>query len=100
MGFVIHTLQTAIQAAIDVAAIVVAERHLGEPANYRDLFAKLAGDGWIAGTDTEVWRRIVGFRNTVVHRYLDVDPMIVKAIVESHLDDLLGFARMIREKLG
>jgi uncharacterized protein YutE (UPF0331/DUF86 family) len=30
-GFVVHTLQTAVQAAIDAASIIMSERRLGEP---------------------------------------------------------------------
>lgn len=47
LGFVAHTLQTAVQAAIDVAVVVVAERRLGEPRSNRQMFEKLASDGWI-----------------------------------------------------
>lgn len=100
LGFVAHTLQTAVQAAIDVAAIVVAERRLGEPRSNRQMFEKLASDGWIPTESVDLWKRIVGFRNTVVHRYLDVDPGIVRAIVENHLDDLISFARAVRDRLG
>src|SRR5947208_2323631 len=80
-------IQTAVQAAIDVAAVIVAERGLGEPANNREMFAKLAADGWLPAAEIDVWKRIVSFRNIVVHRYLELDPSIVKAIVGSHLDD-------------
>lgn len=97
-GFVVHTLQTAVQAAIDVAAIVVAERSLGEPNTNREMFEKLAADGWIDPAAAELWRRIVSFRNIVVHRYLTVDPAIVRSILETHLEDLLSFARAVRKR--
>jgi len=99
LGFVTHTLQTAVQAAIDVAAIVVAERGLGEPATNRDMFAKLAADGWMPSASSDLWRRIVSFRNIVVHRYLAVDTAIVQAIVATHLDELLAFVRSVRDRL-
>jgi uncharacterized protein YutE (UPF0331/DUF86 family) len=47
----------------------------------------------------EVWRRIVGFRNIVVHRYLDVDPAIVRAVLVTNLDDFGAFVRSIRARL-
>jgi uncharacterized protein YutE (UPF0331/DUF86 family) len=99
-GFVVHTLQTAVQAAIDAAAIVVSERKLGEPATNRDLFGKLAQDGWLDEAHAMLWSRIVAFRNIVVHRYLQVDPQIVRAIAVGHLDDLLDFVRSIRRRLA
>lgn len=48
----------------------------------------------------EVWRRIVGFRNVVVHRCLDVDPSIVLAVLVNNLDDLGSFVRSIRARLA
>ena len=42
--FVEHTLQLAIQAALDVASHWVSARRLGEPETNRDLFTFLAAD--------------------------------------------------------
>ncbi len=98
-GFVVHTLQTAVQAAVDVAAILVSARRLGEPATSRDLFQKLAADGWLGAGSVDGWRRIVSFRNVVVHRYLQVDTAVVRRIVEHHLEDLLAFVRSVRDRL-
>ncbi|MCA8950526.1 MAG: DUF86 domain-containing protein [Planctomycetes bacterium] len=99
-GFVVHELQTAVQAAIDVAAILVAERRLGEPATNRELFDLIARDGWVDPDRSDLWKRIVSFRNIVVHRYLTVDAQIVRGILENHLDDLLAFVRGIRDRLA
>ena len=41
--FVEHTLQVAIQAALDVASHVVSDERLGEPRTNRDLFMLLVG---------------------------------------------------------
>lgn len=100
LAFVEHTLQTAIQGAIDVAALIAGERKLGEPDATRSLFRLLAQDGWIAPDQVDVWRKIIGFRNIVVHRYLDVDPAIVRAVLESNLQDLSAFVRSIRDRLA
>lgn len=99
-GFIVHALQTAVQAAIDLAATIVAERRLGEPTTNRELFELIARDGWVGSADAELWKRIVSFRNIVVHRYLTVDPRIVRGIAETHLDDLLAFVRGIRDRLA
>jgi uncharacterized protein YutE (UPF0331/DUF86 family) len=98
-GFVVHSLQTAVQAAIDVAAMIVSARKLGEPTTNREMFEKLATDGWVTPSESAVWIRIVSFRNIVVHRYLQVDVRVVRSIVENHLEDLLGFARSVRDRL-
>ena len=45
-------------------------------------------------------RRMVGFRNILVHGYETVDVAIVREVVEHRLDDLLAFARVIRSRLA
>ena len=51
--FVEHTLQVAIQAALDVASHIVSDRRLGEPATNRDSFLLLERDGWIISPSCE-----------------------------------------------
>lgn len=99
-GFAEHTLQTAIQAAIDVATLIVTARKLGEPDSTRSLFRLLALDGWVSQEQVEVWRRIVGFRNIVVRRYLEVDPAIVRGILETSLVEFGDFVRSIRSRMA
>ena len=97
--FIEHTLQLAIQAAIDVASHVVSDQALGEPRSLREQFDLLARAGWI---DSELCRRlglVAGFRNVLVHGYEDLDLAIVEDVVRNHLDDLLAFAAAIRARL-
>ncbi len=96
--FVEHTLQIAIQAMIDVAFAIAAEHNLGEPEGNRHVFDELAAAGWITEPMAGLCRRMVAFRNVVVHRYLQVDPRIVQSIVERDLEDLLSFVRAIRDR--
>ena len=98
--FVEHTLQLAIQAALDVASHIVSDDRLGEPKTNRQLFEILARHGWITEELQETLRQVVGFRNILVHGYSDVDLDIVRRIVETDLDDLLGFAGSIRVRLS
>lgn len=98
--FVEHTLQLAIQAALDVASHIVSDDRLGEPKTNRQLFEILARHDWISEELHEVLRQVVGFRNILVHGYSDVDLDIVRRIVETDLDDLLGFASAIRARLS
>jgi len=51
-----------------------AARHL--PETLRDKYAEIN------------WRRVIGFRNIVIHEYFDVDPEIVWVIATHHLPHL------------
>jgi uncharacterized protein YutE (UPF0331/DUF86 family) len=97
--FVEHTLQIAIQAMLDVAYAIASDHNLGEPADHRQVFDRLAGAGWITPATAALCRRMIAFRNVVVHRYLQVDIAILQRIVERDLDDLLGFVRSIRDRV-
>ena len=98
--FVEHTLQLAIQAALDAASHVVSDERLGEPRTNRELFALLARAGWIDGTLAAKLGNMAGFRNILVHGYDTVDLAVVEDVVAHHLDDLLRFAAVVRERIG
>lgn len=97
--FVVHTLQLAIQAALDSASHIVSGHRLGEPKTNRELFDLLAKDGWITPSQNAIMGNMAGFRNIVVHGYASVNLKIVHKIVTTHLDDLLDFAKSIYTRL-
>ena len=97
--FVIHTLQIAIQAALDTASHIVSSDRLGEPATNRDLFVLLDKAGWICEPVTSTMHDFSGFRNVVVHGYDDVDIAVLEDILQNRTDDLLQFCVDIRSRL-
>jgi len=97
--FVEHTLQLAIQAALDVGSHIVSDERLGEPETSRDVFRLLARAGFVPADLLGRLEPMAGFRNVVVHLYQDVDVGIVRDVVENHLGDLLDFVTAIRQKL-
>jgi uncharacterized protein YutE (UPF0331/DUF86 family) len=98
--FVEHTLQIAIQAALDVASHIVSDERLGEPRTNRELFDLLERRAWVTPALAVTMRRMVGFRNILVHGYEVVDVGIVVEIVERGLNDLIGFVAAIRARLS
>ena len=92
--FVEHTLQIAIQAALDAASHIVSE-----PASNRELFDLLARDGWIGDDLRHELSAMAGFRNILVHGYAEVDVAIVRDVLEHRLDDLLRYAVSVRARL-
>jgi uncharacterized protein YutE (UPF0331/DUF86 family) len=97
--FIEHTLQLAVQAALDAASHIVSDEALGEPQTNRQLFDLLAKAGWIDADLATQLSRMAGFRNVLVHGYADVDLAVVEDIVRHRLDDLLRFVTVIGERL-
>lgn len=97
--FVVHTLQLAVQAALDAASHIVSDQRLGEPETNRQLFDLLQRAGWLSASLTESLRDMAGFRNVVVHGYETVDLGIVRDVVQNRLQDLLAFVTSVRARV-
>ena len=97
--FVEHTLQLAIQAALDVASHIVSDERLGEPRTSRELFDLLEGAGRLPADLASSLRRMTGFRNVLVHGYDEVDLAIVRDILEHRLTDLERFVALVHARL-
>lgn len=97
--FIAHTLQLAIQAALDVASYIVSDHRLGEPATNRQLFDLLVRGGWLPAALAPTLRNMAGFRNVLVHGYQAVDNAILRDVAENRLTDLLAFVDHVRTRL-
>ena len=98
--FVEHTLQVAIQAALDVASHIVSDRRLGEPRTNRELFDLLLRDDWIDAALAGTLGNMAGFRNVLVHGYDDVDLGVVRDVLDHHLGDLETFVAAVRHRIS
>jgi uncharacterized protein YutE (UPF0331/DUF86 family) len=97
--FVEHTLQLAIQGVVDVASHIASDERLGEPATNHELLDLLCGAGWIDEAQRATLRAMIGFRNVLVHEYVDVDLAIVRDVVEHRLGELETFVTAIRARI-
>jgi uncharacterized protein YutE (UPF0331/DUF86 family) len=88
--------QIAVQCVLDMANHIVAEQGLGSPDDTEELIACLAAAGVIPKPLHERVRGLAGFRNILVHDYLDVDHRIVHDLL-GRLDDLVDVARVLDE---
>ncbi len=98
--FVAHTLQLAVQAALDVASHVVSDNRLGEPQTNEELFTLLERHGWVERSLATELRNMARLRNLLVHGYASVDLEIVQDIVRHHLIDLEAFVDAVRRRLS
>ena len=92
-------LQLSIETLLDVGSHVIAALDLGVVNWYSDIPAILAERGHIDADLREKWIRMIGFRNVLVHGYLEIDRQIVYDVLQHHLDDLLALRRALAQFL-
>jgi uncharacterized protein YutE (UPF0331/DUF86 family) len=88
-------LQTAVEILNDLGAHLVARLGVSPVERYRDVPARLLEAGSLTERQAELWRRVIGFRNVVVHDYLEVDRAIVYDILRHRLDELRELHRAV-----
>lgn len=93
-------LQRAVQAAIDLATHVVATEGYGIPGTLAETFTLLERQEILGRDLAERLRRMTGFRNIAVHEYTSIDPEVVQAILDHHLDDLRELSRIVLSRFG
>ena len=89
-----YTFVTAIEACVDVAQHICATEGWGPPADNGDA-VRLLGEHEVLMAELAVsMRKAVGFRNVLVHDYIEVDDSIVADRLKS-LGDLEEFVRQV-----
>lgn len=81
-------LHLAIEAVIDMANHIIAELGLGVVNWYSDIPSIFFEKGHIDRDLKEKWIQMIGFRNTLVHEYIDIDRKIVYKALQNNLDDI------------
>lgn len=97
---VLHALQLAIEAAIEVATHICSGDALGVPSTYADTFRLLADAGILSSDLTANLQRMAQFRNRIVHLYWDVDLDQVYAILQDHLGDFDRYLHQVETYLS
>lgn len=86
-------LQIAVEIVVDVCHRLVALAGLSAPASSREAIELCHTLG--ALSKVEPYRRMVGFRNLVVHRYEFVDLAVLADVVNNQLEDFDAFRREV-----
>ena len=90
-------LHLACEAVLDVALHVIADQGYTQATSYRNAVEVLGEEGMIDSDLSERLKRWMGFRNILVHLYLQIDHGRVFDAIQEDLGDLEEFAaRMAR----
>lgn len=87
-GSVERFLQLAIESLTDIGNHVVVDGQLGVVNWHSDIPNILAARGHITEDLKARWIRMIGFRNVLVHDYLEIDRRIVFDVLQNCLGDL------------
>jgi len=93
-----RNVQVAVQACIDLANRVIADRRLRAPETAAESFEVLAADGVIDEALASEMARVAGLRNILVHEYDRVDDLQVLGAARRP-EPLLRFAAAVRALL-
>jgi len=97
---VLHALQLAIEASVEIATHICASDNLGVPSTYAEAFDLLEHADVI---DTALAKELTGmarFRNRIVHFDGDVDLRHVYQLVHERLDDFDRYLIAVEQYLG
>ena len=81
-------LHLAIEAITDMGNHIIADLELGVVNSYSDIPALIARKGYLSRSLEEKWIRMIGFKNTLVHEYIDIDRKIVYDVLQNNISDL------------
>ena len=93
-------LQRACEQCIDLANHAIKSRKLGLPKGSKESFLLLSENKIIPKVLSINMEKMVGFRNTLVHQYQQLDTDLMMDVIENHLDDLLDFTNMIAQEFA
>lgn len=92
-------LQLAIETTIDIGNHIVADMNLGDVQWSSDIASILHEKGYLPVELREVWIKMIGFRNLLVHDYLDIDRTKVHQILQNNLSDLKALEKVFAQFL-
>jgi uncharacterized protein YutE (UPF0331/DUF86 family) len=92
---IVLNLERAVQNSVDIGLHMLSDQKTILPQNMAQTFELLGDLNIIDENIAGKMKKSVGFRNTAVHAYQQLDWEIVYQIATRHLDDFKEFARQI-----
>jgi uncharacterized protein YutE (UPF0331/DUF86 family) len=96
--YIERTLQMAIEACLDIGNHIISYEGYREPVDNKDVFEVLHEQMIINEELKDRLKKMVQFRNVIVHDYVRILPEIVYSILTSNLADILEFAVTIKDR--
>lgn len=95
-----HGLQLAIQTLIDIGNHLLASLSEHQIEDYVDVIDKMGERGILPAAFARRIREMAGFRNILVHEYVEVDLETVHDVLKNRLSDFDQFAQHIERYLA
>ncbi|RLE93805.1 MAG: hypothetical protein DRJ55_03335 [Thermoprotei archaeon] len=94
----LHMLQTCVQALIDMAFRVLSSLGEKPPDSYGEAAEALFRLGVLCRESRDKLKSMIGFRNILIHRYLELDHELLREILaDKKFRDALKIAKEILE---
>jgi uncharacterized protein YutE (UPF0331/DUF86 family) len=90
-----HLFQVAVECCLDVSNHIIASERFRSPKNYAESFEILTEQGIFPSTFLPTLRRMVQFRNRLVHLYWEIHAEIIYEILQKNLGDFDIFVKHI-----
>lgn len=98
-GMVLFALLEAMQLCIDLGSHIISEKGWRKPETYRDVFRVLWENSLIDESLRDQLHDLAGFRNVVVHLYGKLDLDRVYTTLQSGLEGITQFAKVVERLL-
>ena len=95
---VLYNLQVAIEVCLDIGSHIISEKAFGTPEIYSDIARILAKNKVIPENFETIFIKMAGFRNIIVHEYLQIDLKRVYNNLQ-RLQDFREYIKYIKEFL-
>ncbi|MGQ9710721.1 MAG: type VII toxin-antitoxin system HepT family RNase toxin [Anaerolineae bacterium] len=94
-----RSLQTAIEACLDIGRRMIALEGFRFPDDNQDVFRVLHEENLVPDDLLVTLLDMTRFRNLIVHDYAQIDDALVYAILQKRLGDFDAFARVVQTYL-
>nr|MDO8099772.1 DUF86 domain-containing protein [Candidatus Njordarchaeota archaeon] len=98
-NMVLHAMLVTIQACIDIANHIIAERKLRRPATYSEAFDILVEEKFIPTKLGQSLSDLARFRNIITHVYWRLDLRRVHDTLKKDLSYLQEYLKIMKERL-